>query len=182
MGRRLPQFLLDTEPEQLLRATTRERDRLLLMVGLYAGLRVSELVKLAVEDLDFGRRLLMVREGKGKKDRSLPIPKKLLGPLRGWVGARQAGPVFESPRGGRLSTRAVQLLMKRLALRAKLPRAKVARAVTPHKLRHSYATRLLESGATIYEVKELLGHSSISTTETYLHSCNNRLAKAVDRL
>ncbi len=182
MPRRLPLFLKDSEPEQLIRAARRQRDRILLLTGLYCGLRVSELCRLDVADLDFGRRLLFVRQGKCKKDRLVPLPRKLVGPLRGWVGGRTSGPVFPSPRGGRLSIRAVQLLVKRLADEAGLPQARQARYATPHKLRHAYATRLLESGATVYEVRDLLGHSSIAVTEVYLHSDPTRLAKAVDKL
>jgi integrase/recombinase XerD len=182
MARRLPLFLKDREPEAILRATRRERDRILLLAGLYCGLRVSELCRLDVADLDFGRRILFVRQGKGKKDRMVPIPRKLLGPLRAWVNARNSGPVFPSSHGGCLTPRAVQLLVKRLAAAAGLPQAAQLRYATPHKLRHAYATRLLESGATIYEVRDLLGHSSIATTETYLHTTPERLSKAVDRI
>lgn len=182
MSRRLPLFLKDHEPEAIIRATRRERDRILLLTALYCGLRVSELSKLDVADLDFDRRLLFVRQGKGKKDRAVPIPQKLLGPLRGWVGGRAGGAVFLSRQGGRLKPRAIQLMFKRLAVAAGLPQAEKARYATPHKMRHAYATRLLEAGATIYEVSCLLGHSSISVTEVYLHSSAHRLAQAVDRL
>lgn len=177
---KLPAFLHGDEPERLLAATTRERDRLLLMTGLYLGLRVSELVKLEVPHLDFRRRLLFVREGKGGKDRCLPIPKVILGPLRGWVGKRQAGPLFPSPRGGKLTTRAVQLLIKRVAAKAGLRAAKEYRRVTPHKLRHAFATRMLERGADIAAVQAALGHASITTTAVYLHCSPERLREAME--
>ena len=180
--KKLPFFLADDAPEQLLGATGTQRDRLLLLTMLCLGLRVSELCHVAVPDLDFRRRVLWVREGKGSKDRCLPIPKHLVGPLRGWIGGRRSGPVFESPRGGEVSVRAVQLLIKRVAVNAGLPEADVPRKITPHKLRHAFACRLLESGATIYDVKELMGHSSIATTEVYLHSTPQRLADVVDRV
>lgn len=183
MPKRLPVFLKSAEPELIIRASTRNRDRVLLLVGLYCGLRVAELVNLQVGDLDFNRRTLFVRQGKGNKDRMVPIPKKILGPLRAHVAGRLTGYVFPSPRAGRrLSTRAVQLLVKKLAALAGLPEAGKARYATPHKLRHAYATRLLEAGATVYEVRDLLGHSSIGVTETYLHSTPDRLVRAVDRL
>lgn len=182
MGRKLPRFLGENEPELLLEAATRPRDRLLVLTLLALGLRVSELTKLEVSDLDFQRKTLFVRSGKGDKDRCLPLPKILLGPLRGWVGKRQSGQVFPSPRGGRLTTRAVQLLLKRLAQKAKLPGWDRPRRVNPHKLRHSFATRTLEAGASIYDVKELLGHESIATTQVYLHSTAARLQEVVDRV
>lgn len=182
MARRLPLFLKSNEPEMIIRASRRERDRVLLLTALYCGLRVSELSKLDVADLDFDRRTLFVRLGKGKKDRVVPIPQKLVGPLRGWIGSRVSGAVFLSRQGGRLKVRAIQLLVKRLAIAAGIPEAGRLRYATAHKFRHAYATRLLESGATVYEVRDLLGHSSIAVTEVYLHSVPERLAKAVDRL
>lgn len=180
VGKKLPTFLMDDEPEKLLRATTRERDRLLLMTGLYLGLRVSELVKLQVEHIDFRRRLLMVREGKGAKDRALPIPSRLVGPLRGWIGGRQEGFVFPSPRGGRLTTRAVQKLVKRIAVAAGLKDALKARRVTPHRLRHCFASRMLERGADINAVKEAMGHSSVAVTSIYLHTSPEHLRQSME--
>ena len=131
--KRLPTFLADREPEALLRGTTRQRDRLLGLTMLYAGPRVSELCHLQVEDMDFARGWLFVREGKGRKDRVLPLSRKIAGPLRGWIGARTTGPVFESSHGGELTPRAVQLMVKRWALAAGLMRAKEVRRFTPHK-------------------------------------------------
>ena len=169
-AKKLPQFLQADEPELLLRATIRERDRLICMCMLYLGLRVSEVCKLQVDHIDFRRALVMVREGKGSKDRALPLPKRLGGPLRGFVGVRKSGPVFISRKGGRLKVRAIQLLIKRLAVAAGLRRATEPKAYSPHKLRHAFASRMLERGATLAEVKDALGHSSIATTSIYLHS------------
>lgn len=182
MGRRLPVFLSEHEPEQLLRATDRERDRVLLLTILYCGLRVSEATKMEVTDVDFSRGTVLLRRAKGDKDRVVPIPKKLTGPLRGWIGSRIAGPVFPSRQGGHMTTRAVQLLFKRVAKKAGLRNADKPRKVTPHKLRHSYATRLLEAGATILEVSELLGHASIQTTQTYVHTTQTKLKSVVNRI
>ena len=82
MPRKLPTFLADDEPEKILRATKTARDRTILLTALYSGLRVSELTGLQVADLDFTRRQLWVRAGKGDRDRVVPISDKLLGPLR----------------------------------------------------------------------------------------------------
>ncbi len=173
--RKLPRFLGRDEPEVLLRATHRERDRVLLMTLLYLGLRVAECCALRVEDLDFPRRVCWVRQGKGAKDRVLPIPTRFVGPLRGWVGGRTTGYVFPSSWGGRLSTRAVQKLMKRTAEAAGLAGAEEPRQYTPHKLRHAMATRMVERGADPFAVKDALGHSSIATTQIYIHTDANRL-------
>lgn len=181
MSRKLPVFLRDDEPERLLAATTRQRDRLMLMTALYVGLRVSELTGLQVPDLDFRRKTLMVRHGKGDKDRAMPIPAKLLGPLRGWVGTRQHGYVFPSPRGERrLSARAVQRLMKRLAVKAGLTDAAKPRRCTPHKLRHSFCTRLLAAGVPIHAARDLMGHNSIATTNVYVHCTGDELRQAIE--
>lgn len=180
MPRKLPTFLADDEPEAILRAADTERDRILLMCGLYLGLRVSEICKLRVEHLDFRRRLAFIREAKGGKDRVLPIPARFVGPLRGWCGKRREGYVFPSPRGGRLKSRAVQLLIKRLAARAGLRGALEPRRVTPHKLRHAFASRMLERGADINAVKEAMGHGDISTTAVYLHTSPERLRAAME--
>jgi len=179
-GRTLPRFLQDREPEELLRGTRVERDRILLMCGLYLGLRASELTKLEVPHIDFRRRVLTVRDGKGDKDRCLPIPGRFAGPLRGFVGKRRAGAVFPSPRGGLLTTRAVQKIVKRAAARAGLAGAGEPRKFTPHKLRHAFASRMLERGATIKEVQEALGHSSIATTEVYLHTSPEHLRGSME--
>jgi integrase/recombinase XerD len=183
MTRRLPRLLADDEPEKLMRATKRERDRILLLLALYTGLRCSELTKLQVPDLDLARRLLFVRQSKGRKDRTVPLPEKIISFLRGWIGIRTHGFVFPSREGGGpLTNRAVQLLFKKLAVAAGLPGALEARRVTPHMFRHAYASRLLNSGTAIHEVRDLLGHASLAVTNLYCHATANRLAQAVERL
>jgi integrase len=169
--------------EALLGAADAPRDRLLLGLGLFCGLRVSELCKLEAPDLDLGAGQLLVREGKGGKDRTVPLPSRLVEELRGWLGGRTVGLVFPSPRkaGRPLTTRAVQLLIKRVAAKANIPGALEARKVHPHRLRHSFATRLLRSGADIIEVRDLLGHSSVGTTQVYLSADTTRLRSAVER-
>jgi integrase/recombinase XerD len=182
MPRKLPQFLADDEPERLMRAARRERDRLLVMVLTYFGLRCAELTGLRVEHLDFGRRLLWVRGGKGGKDRCLPIPRRLVGPLRGWVGIRPpAAYVFPSRQGGgRMTTRAVQYLIKRLARAAGLPSWNAPRRFHPHALRHCFASRMLERCADLITVRDALGHASVATTQIYTHVTGERLRQAME--
>lgn len=141
------------------------------------GLRVSELCKLRVEHLDLADRSLLVFQGKGKKDRYLPIPSSLAAELRAWVGDRRDGPVFGSPRGGHYTTRAVQKMIERAR-----ERAGISKRCTPHTLRHTYATSLLRSGANILEIKALMGHANIATTEIYTHLDTDQYRGAVDRL
>ncbi len=184
MARKLPTFLKEQEPERMIESTTCDRDRVLGLVLLFCGLRAAELCALKVPDLDFDRRQLWVRQGKGCKDRLLPMPRKLCAPLAAWVGARTEGYVFPSREGGgAMTTRTLQLMVKRWAAAAGLARAGEPRAVTPHKFRHAYLSRLLEGGATIHEVQRLAGHANIATTSIYLHCMtDDRLRAAVDRL
>lgn len=181
--RRLPTFFRAAEADALLQAAGDGRDRLILLCGLLLGLRVSEICKLEVGDVDLERRTVAIRHAKGDRDRVQPIPARLVDELHRWLGDRREGPVFPSPRGGgRLSSRAVQRLMKRLGKTAGLAGIDTPRKITPHKLRHTYATNLLERGATIREVQDLLGHSSVATTEIYTHVLPDRMRAAVDRL
>jgi integrase/recombinase XerD len=178
--KRLPKFIPPDEAERLAAAAgDRALDRILVLCGLFLGLRVSELCELRVEDIELERRLAMVRGGKGDKDRNLPIAARLVGSLREWIGGRRDGWLFPSPREPRqhVSVRYVQVMVKRAALAAG-----VTRKVTPHILRHSFATNLLHKGADLREVQELLGHSSVATTEIYTHVMPDRLRGAVDRL
>lgn len=179
--RRLPRSLPEAEARALLNAASKSRDRLIVSCGLFLGLRVSEITRLEVPDLDLEAGVLLVREGKGGKDRSIPIPPSLVAELRNYLAGRGTGPVFPSPYGGALTTRAVQLLLKRLAVKAGIPDAEKPRRIHPHRLRHSFAVRCLRSGADIIEVRDLLGHSSVSTTQIYLCSAPDRLRSAVDR-
>ncbi len=183
MSKQLPTFMAEDEPERLIGASTRERDRLVCLVMLTMGLRVGEVHKLRIEHLDFRKRLLWVRLGKGGRDRCIPIPRVMVGPLRGWCAGRKSGPVFLSRQGGPLAIRTIQLLVKALAVKAGLPRAQEARAISPHKFRHSFATRTLEAGAAIHEVQRLLGHQNVQVTSNYLHCLSDdRLREAVDRV
>jgi integrase/recombinase XerC len=190
-SRRLPNFLRGPEAELLLvtaqaqldaAVTPSKRraaalDLIIIQTGLQSGLRVSELCDLRIEDLDMGQATLLVVQGKGGKDRMLPVGTKLLEVLRAWIAGRRDGLVFPSPRGGRLSERTIQLRLGALGKLAILPRA-----LKPHTLRHTFATRLLERGANIREAQELLGHESVATTEIYAHVAPDRLRGAVERL
>ena len=138
---------------------------------------------LRIEDVDLCQGMAFIRQGKGDKDRYVPIPAKLSGQLRAWIADRREGWVFPSPLSSdRLCSRGIQRLMKRIATKANIAGANVPRKVTPHKLRHAYASRLLQTGADIMEVRDLLGHSSVATTQVYLHTDPDRMRAAVERL
>lgn len=189
--RKLPNFLRDQEVAQLLDAAGAQvdlaktpaatfaarRDLILITVGLKLGLRVSELANLNVEQLDLEQRSAFVFQGKGGKDRYVPIPQSLVEPLRQWLGERASGPVFANKNGRRPSIRSLQLHITHLGRIAGL-----TKRLKAHSLRHTYATTLKDRGVQISDIQELLGHSSIATTTVYLHCDPGRLKGAVDRL
>ena len=182
--RKLPFLMGAKDPEKILRQADSFRDRLILMVLLGCGLRVSELCNLDVDHINLDDPevpSLWVRNGKGGKDRLVPIHNKLVGPLRGWIGERKTGSVFQS-RQGRISPRRVQVLFREFCQAAGLPASTNPRRYTPHKFRHMFATRLLDAGADLFAVMELLGHQSIQTTQIYLHVTPKRLKEHVNRV
>jgi integrase/recombinase XerC len=169
--------LLDQEADD---AKTPARDRALLELMYSAGIRVSELVGLDLRDVDFTSRSLRVR-GKGNKERIALFGKTAMFALREYLDTERVppvagAPVFTNPKGGRLTTRSVQNIVKRWALRVGLPPE-----TTPHTLRHSFATHLLDNGADLKSVQQLLGHESLATTQIYTHVSVERLRKTVDQ-
>jgi site-specific recombinase XerD len=161
---RLPEILSPAEVEQLLAAVGRLKHRAMLMVAYGAGLRVSELCALVPTDIDSQRMVIRVRAGKGDKDRYVMLSTRLLATLRAYWRVRPPGEfLFPSPRPGKpLSRAAVWRLVHRTARRARL-----RKRVTPHTLRHCFATHLLEAGTDIRVIQVLLGHRSLRTTLRY---------------
>ena len=166
--------------------TMGRRDRAILELFYGSGLRLSELVGLNLDDLDLASRLIRVR-GKGSKERVVPINersaeqlKAVLEERKEWKpsvlddDAQQA--VFLSGQGRRISGRRVRQMVEETVKRAAL-----SRRVSPHALRHSFATHLLDSGMPIRSIQELLGHESLSTTQKYTHTSLAELMKVYDR-
>jgi integrase/recombinase XerD len=187
IGRRLPKVLGVEEVVRLLEvpdaSTSRGvRDRAMLQVMYAAGLRVSELTRLRKADVDL-RKGLVSPLGKGSKRRLVPLGEEALAALDAWLAVRAADVrmaaspwLFPSPRGGPLSRQAFWKGIKRYA-RA----AGIAKPTSPHKLRHSFATHLLEGGADLRAVQALLGHADISTTEIYTHVADDHVRAAYRR-
>jgi site-specific recombinase XerD len=144
----------------------------LLSTAYACGLRVSELVRLRVEDIDSGRMQVAVRQGKGAKERRVPLSKNLLALLRDyWRAERPGSWLFP---GGRENRPLTVSLVQRLCQRTR-ERTRLKKPVTPHSLRHSYATHLLEAGVDLPTIQKLLGHGSLSSTMRYLHVRSERL-------
>jgi integrase/recombinase XerD len=172
--KKLPTVLAPDEVNRLFEAADSERARTLLRTAYALGLRVSELVALRVEDLDAARGLVVVRQGKGAKDRLVPLSPRLLEELRAYWRRRRPRPwLFPGGRRGRpLTPAGVQRVVKRAARRAGL-----SKPVTPHTLRHSYATHLLEAGCDVLTIQRLLGHRDLKTTARYLHLSTQQLGQ-----
>jgi len=159
------------------------RDRAMLEVVYSTGLRVSELVDLNRNDIDFAGQAVRVR-GKGKKQRITPIGMTALHALKKYTSLRDADPrsatfnaeaLFVNKHGQRLSTRSVRRKLDKYLLECGLDPA-----ISPHTLRHSFATHMLENGADLRSVQEMLGHRSLSTTQIYTHLTAARLKTAYD--
>ena len=177
--RRLPRLLSVNDVILLLDAIPGDtppgvRDRAMLETLYGGGLRVSELVGLNLEDLDLDQDMVRVR-GKGHRERLCPIGEMATRWIKGWLALRnpdRAGEkaVFLNQRGTRLTARSVGRLLE-----THLQKVGLVSAASPHTLRHSFATHLLDRGADLRSVQELLGHRNLTTTQIYLHVTPERL-------
>lgn len=189
--KRLPVFLSPEQSNALLDSPDGKdeaivtRDRAVLELFYAAGLRLSELAALDLNDVDVRERLVRVRKGKGGKERIVPIAELSVTRVREWLRhrpsvlekARSASctKLFVSRRGSGLSDRQIARLVKKYARATGL-----SESVSPHALRHSFATDLLGSGADLRAIQELLGHASLSTTQRYTHLDLEKLARVYD--
>lgn len=182
LGRSLPKSLTEEEVEALLAAPDTSvllgmRDRTMLEVLYASGLRVSELVGLSLPQINLQQGLVKVI-GKGNKERLVPLGEEALNWLERYVrntrgmllGAVQSDVLFPSRRGSAMTRQAFWQLIKRYALQAG-----ISKPLSPHTLRHAFATHLLNHGADLRVVQLLLGHSSLSTTQIYTHVARERL-------
>ena len=184
-GRALPTVLSPEEVEALLDAPNGEdplasRDRAMLELMYAAGLRISELIALRTRDLDMKERLIRVR-GKGSKERIIPFGGKAAEAITVYLETARSGlakdrthdgALFLGRRGRRLSRMGAWKIIRR-----NVDRAGIRKRVTPHTIRHTFATHLLQGGADIAAVQEMLGHVDISTTQIYTHLDRSYLSK-----
>ncbi len=153
-----------------------ERDRLILELLYGCGLRVEELSRLDLSDVDFKTGLIKVK-GKGKKERFVPFGDKVKDALSLYLKKRGKffGPLLLNSKGGRLTQRSIRRIVKKYA-----NRVGIFKKVTPHTLRHTFATHLLEGGADLRAIQEMLGHKSLSTTQKYTHIDFRKLSQVYD--
>lgn len=170
--KRLPSVLAPQEVLRLIEAADAGRDRVFVQVAYGCGLRLSELVHLQVTDIDSARMVVHVRQGKGAKDRLVPLSDRLLEELRAyWRLYRPAIWLFPGDKPGQpISGSNMQRRFRKLVQRVGL-----TKPCSLHTLRHSYATHLLEAGVDLLRLKMLLGHRTLETTARYLHVSTDRL-------
>ena len=189
IGRKLPETLSEQEINQLINAIDLstdegERNRAILEIMYSCGLRVSELIQLKISDLFFNEGFIRII-GKGNKERFVPIHQKAqryisiyIKEIRSHLTIKKSheDTLFLSRRGKSLSRQMIFMLIKTLAVNINLNKK-----ISPHTLRHSFATHLLKNGADLRAIQQMLGHESITTTEVYVHLDNTFLKKIVEK-
>lgn len=160
---RFPVVLARDDVLKIISSIKNLKHQLMISLAYGAGLRVSEVVKIRVKDLNFLEKIIYVRQAKGSKDRITVLPEKLLSDLKDFGFFKKKDDfLFESERGGRLTTRTAQKIFSNALLKAG-----ISADATFHSLRHSFATHLLENGTDIRYIQALLGHRNIRTTQRY---------------
>ena len=167
--KKIPQVLTKEEVINLIASSSTSKSKLILQLLYSSGLRVSELVNLKKQDLDFNENTGWVRGGKGKKDRLFILSKKLSTKLKKYTDKHPDWNYIFSENKP-LTTRNIQKIVAKAALKAH-----INKDVHPHTLRHSFATHLLDAGTDLRKIQTLLGHSSIATTQIYTHISNEQI-------
>ena len=166
--KKLPIVLSRSEIRSIIRCTINIKHRTIITLIYATGIRLGEVVNMLVKDVDFKRKLIYIRAGKGKKDRIVPLPEILVKQLKEYMNYYQPGKyLFTGWNNNQYSPRSVQKLLKKALLRVG-----IKKHASVHSLRHSFATHALEDGIDIRLIQEILGHSNIRTTEIYTHISN----------
>lgn len=172
--KKIPVVLSKGEVSNLLDSATNKKSKLMLSLLYACGFRVSELVNLKINDIDFNEKNGCVRQAKGKKDRNFNLPNFLADDLKKQAELQKSQNqeyLFTGP-NGKLSSRNIQKIIQNIS-----KKAGIKKSVHPHTLRHSFATHLLEEGIDIRKIQEVLGHSDLSTTQIYTHISSEELKK-----
>ena len=171
--KKLPTFLTKEEIKKLFDAIENKKHKLMIKLMYSAGLRVSELINLRVEDFEFSKNYGWVRKGKGGKDRLFVLAKILNEEIQKFIGDNKlsfSSYLFKGNKGQHISKETVSIIVKKSA-----KKAKINKNVHCHTLRHSFATHLIEDGYSVNEVQSLLGHNSSQTTMRYLHMASPKM-------
>ncbi len=168
----LPTVLSRDEVKRLLEAAKTKKSKMIMMMLYSSGIRLSECLKMRKNDLEMGEKIGWVRRGKGGKDRMIILSESLIEALKGLAEGGNEGYLFTGRQDKPLSARNVQKIVERASRKAG-----IRKRVSPHTLRHSFATHLLESGTDIRKIQELLGHSNLQTTQIYTKVSTEELKK-----
>lgn len=171
-GRKLPIVLSKEEVKKMIYATENLKHKLIIMFLYYAGLRLNEVINLRWQDIDYDREIIHIKDAKGSKDRVVFLHRELKKLLEIYSENIREGVVLASQRSGRYNKRTIQKIVKNAAVKSD-----ITKNVTPHTLRHSFATHLLEAGADIRYIQHLLGHKNLKTTQIYTHIANKDIKK-----
>lgn len=175
MRKKLPEVLSGSEVYGIINAVESVKYRAVVMTTYATGLRVSEVCRLRVSDIDSGRMVIRVQEGKGGRDRYVMLSKKLLKGLRAYFRIERPKGEYLFP--GKAPGSPITPDSVRRVLKAAVKKSGIKKHVTPHVLRHSFATHLLEGGADIRTIQVLLGHQSIQTTQLYAQVSTRHIAR-----
>ncbi len=173
---KLPAVLNKEEVKSLFDVTFNLKHRLVLMLLYYSGMRLNELVNVQWEDFDFERGMIHLKVTKGEKERAVFLHEKLKTLIQEFH-LQTKGLVFYSNLGKKYNQRSIQMIVRQAA-----EKAEITKKVTPHTLRHSFATHLLEGGADIRSIQALLGHKNLQTTQIYTHVANKNIQKLSELL
>lgn len=158
----IPVILTQNEISKMIFCTSNIKHKLILKLLYGCGLRVSEIVNIKKEDINFEESLVNIKMAKGRKDRFVKIPESMKNELNNYHSLNSDNVLFPSNRGGKLSTASIQAIVENAG-----KKAEIKKDVYPHLLRHSFATHLLEQGTDLRIIQKLLGHSDIKTTQIY---------------
>ena len=169
--KKLPVVMSKEEVQQLLNQVHNLKHKTILILIYSCGLRISELINLKIKDIDSKRMLIQIRNSKGNKDRQVQLTNQILVLIKKYYKSYFPKEfLFNGMHGGKYSSASIQKIIKRMALRAG-----IRKNITPHTLRHSFATHLLEDGIDIRYIQTILGHSNIQTTQIYTHVSSKHL-------
>ena len=173
---KLPIILSKEEISKMIKSTNNIKHKLVIVFLYYAGLRLDEARNIKWQDIDFDREIIHLKTAKGDKERVVFLHKKLIGILK-MYGINKEGLIFVSQRYGKYNKRTIQQIIKSAS-----KKVGIKKNVTPHTLRHSFATHLLEGGADIRYIQQLLGHKDLKTTQIYTHVANKDIKRLADLL
>ncbi len=173
---KLPSVLNREEVNKLFAVTYNLKHRLVLMLLYYSGMRLHEVLNLTWENLDFERGTIHLKVTKGSKERVIFLHEKVKNIIQTF-NLQKTGLVFQSNLMKKYNQRSIQMIVRQAA-----KKAGITKRVTPHTLRHSFATHLLEAGADIRSIQTLLGHKNLQTTQIYTHVANKNIQKLADLL